>query len=154
MVILFSGFRDDMLKQQIIDAGGKVVTTITKNTNNIIAKKDGKASKKLDEAKEKNINIIFLEDFIEEHEFSLAEKKIKAEKVEKTEKVEKPEKSEKVDKPKTDFKNPEYDYKIDIDLMSMVMRGLSTQSRADKLVALSALRDLQTRIKLSMDNDN
>ena len=78
MVIVFSGFRDDTLKAQIEAKGGKVAMSLVKNATHILVKKGGKASKKLDEAKEKGLEALDLEDFIAEHEFHLGEKKPRA----------------------------------------------------------------------------
>lgn len=75
MVIVFSGFRDDVLKAQIEAAGGKVAVSLVKAATHLLTKRDAKASKKAEEAKEKGLEIVFLDDFIEEHEFNLGEHK-------------------------------------------------------------------------------
>jgi hypothetical protein len=41
----------------------------------LLVKRDGKPSKKIDEAKEKNMEIVFLDDFVKEHHFELGEHK-------------------------------------------------------------------------------
>jgi hypothetical protein len=84
MVIVFSGFRDDTLKSQIENAGGKVAGSLVKTATHLLVKKDGKHSKKNDEAKEKGITILDLAEFVSVHNFHLAEKKPR----EKKEKIE------------------------------------------------------------------
>ena len=75
MVIVFSGFRDDQLKEQIEAKGGKVASSMIKDTTHLLIKKDAKPSKKVEDAKAKGIKTIELDDFIDEHEFTLADKK-------------------------------------------------------------------------------
>jgi hypothetical protein len=125
MVILFVGIIDDILKQQIIDDGGKVVSIITKHTNTIITKNNGKAYKRLDEAKEKNIKIIYLDDFIEEHKFSVTPADADANAV--------AEKKNTV-APAIEKKTEE------IDLIYAVNRVLVTKNANDKKNALNALK--------------
>ena len=137
LVILFSGFRDDVLKEQIIENGDKVVTIITKNTNAIITKKNGKASKKLEEAKEKDIKIVFLEDFIEEHKFSLAEKKERFKRD--------TQKGEVVEKENRTIETDINDIHL-IDLIHGLTRGLLSKNANDKQVALDALKELEKRV--------
>lgn len=74
-VFVFSGFRDDVLKAQIEEAGGKVAISLVKAATHVLMKRDGKPSKKLDEAREKGLELIFLDDFLEEHDFHLGEHK-------------------------------------------------------------------------------
>ena len=81
MHIVFSGFRDDCLKKQIEEAGGHVTTALAKSTTHLLLKKrDGKVTKKVSEAEDKGIELIYLDDFLDKHEFSLAEKKPRASK--------------------------------------------------------------------------
>ena len=75
MVFAFSGFRDESLKSQIEAAGGKVMATLGKHTTHLIVKKGAKPSKKLDEAEEKGVKLVDLNEFLAEHEFVLGEKK-------------------------------------------------------------------------------
>ena len=78
MVIVFSGFRDDALKAQIEDAGGRVAVSLVKTATHLLLKKEGKPSKKVEEAKEKGLELVFLDDFLEEYEFTLGVKEKKA----------------------------------------------------------------------------
>ena len=82
MVIVFSGFRDETLKEQIISAGGKVAGSLVKNATHILVKAGSKANKKVGEAKEKGIMEIDLDEFVSVHDFHLADKhpKVKKEK--------------------------------------------------------------------------
>lgn len=74
MKIVFSGFRDDNLKSQIENAKGKAYVSMVKNATHLLVKKDAKPSKKIEEAKEREMNVIFLEDFLKEYDFTLADK--------------------------------------------------------------------------------
>ena len=78
-IIVFSGFRDDNLKAQIEKVGAKVASTLVKNANILIVKNASKASKKIDEAKAKNMEIIELEEFIKNHNFEIGVKESKME---------------------------------------------------------------------------
>ena len=80
MVIVFTGFRDESLKAQIEAEGGKVSTTLVKDTTHLLVKKGAKPSKKLDEAKTHGIDALDLAEFIAEHNFHLSEKKPRAKK--------------------------------------------------------------------------
>lgn len=63
-VIVFSGFRDDELKESIESNGGKVATSVTKKTTKLYTKlnKDGEIteSSKIKKAKELNIEIVII----------------------------------------------------------------------------------------------
>jgi hypothetical protein len=120
MVIVFSGFRDDALKEQIQAAGGKVATSLVKSATHLLLKKEGKASKKIDEAKEKGVELVFLDDFLEEYEFSLGVK----------------EKAE----PKAEPKATE----ADMTLMAKVMLAFATNT--GNAAAMAALEELQRRL--------
>lgn len=81
-VFVFAGFTDETLKGQIEAAGGKVTTTITKSVTKMLAKslakKNGNGElKKVEEAKKHDVEIVILEEFIKEHDFSLGEKKVR-----------------------------------------------------------------------------
>ncbi len=145
MVITFSGFRDESLKAQIEEAGGKVAATIIKTTTHLLVKKDGKSSKKIEEAKEKNIEILDLDEFMEEHNFHTTEKK-KASKPSKKddeelqdeehhdeEHYEKKHEEEKPNKQQTDM-----------EILSKIMHTLTTKDK--KSEAVKALELLKARI--------
>lgn len=134
MNIVFSGFRDDTLKSQIETAGGKVGASISKSTTHLLAKKEGKPSKKLEEAEEKGIKILFLEDFVEEHEFKQGEKKPRGRKPKAADEPE----AKAADEPEA--KKPE----SDMALLCKILVALSTGE--DKGAALSALDQLKVRL--------
>jgi hypothetical protein len=74
MVIVFSGFRDEKLKEQIEEQEGKVYNTLVKDATHVLVKKGAKPSKKLEQAKEKELEILDLLEFLEEYEFTLTKK--------------------------------------------------------------------------------
>jgi BRCT domain type II-containing protein len=139
MIIAFSGFRDENLKAQIEEAEGKVTASIAKNTTHLLVKKDGKPSKKVDDAKEKGIEIIDLDDFIEEHKFHVTEKK--------TTKA-----AKKTVKKSSDSSDGEHDehqehhdkHETDMEILAKIMHTLTTKSK--KSEAIKALDELKTRI--------
>jgi NAD-dependent DNA ligase len=66
--IIFSGFRDVQLSEKVIERGGKIVTSISKNTNIlVVSNKSGKETDKVKKAKEFNIEILDKEEFIEKY---------------------------------------------------------------------------------------
>ena len=75
MIIVFAGLTDDHLKEQIEAKGGKVASSMIKTATHMLMKKDSKPSKKIDDAKEKGLKFIDLDEFIETHKFTLGEKK-------------------------------------------------------------------------------
>lgn len=137
MNIVFSGFRDDTLKTQIESEGGKVSASFSKSVTHLLVKKEAKPSKKLDEAKEKDIEIVFLEDFLEEHDFKAGEKKPRGRKPKQAsddgEAAPKPEIKPEPAKPESDMA-----------LLCKVLVALSTGE--DKIAALYALDELKSRI--------
>jgi hypothetical protein len=135
-VIVFSGFRDDSLKAQIEAAGGKVATSIIKASTHLIINPDGKASKKIDEAKEKGLTINFLDDFITEFGFTLAPKAPKAPKEPKEPKAPKAVKAEPA---------PKAEPNTDMELLCELMNALNTKTRSDK--TLAAIEEITKRIK-------
>jgi len=65
IIVVFTGFRDKELKEKIELNGGKVLNTISKNTNYLIIKdNEGSHKEKYKKALELNINIILKNDFI------------------------------------------------------------------------------------------
>jgi hypothetical protein len=71
--VVFSGFRDDKLKDALYDMGCYVVTAVSGNTHILVYKKDGKASKKLDAAKELGIPVMELAEFCVAYELEMPE---------------------------------------------------------------------------------
>lgn len=145
MVIVFSGFRDDGLKAQIEEAGGKVATSLVKAATHLLVKKDGKASKKVDEAKEKGMEIVFLDDFIEEHEFELSEKKPKEPKAAKKasdDEAEAPAPAKKA-APKKAAKSALSDVS-DLKLLTAVVNAVGTKMGIDE--AIAAMEELKLRL--------
>ena len=61
--IVFSGFRDKELENKIIENGGKVMTSLTKNINYLIIPSNEHNSSKCDLAKKLNINILSKNNF-------------------------------------------------------------------------------------------
>ena len=64
MKIVFSGFRDINLENMIKDNGGKVLNTISKNTNILVISDKNDSSSKINKALEMHIDIILKQDFI------------------------------------------------------------------------------------------
>jgi NAD-dependent DNA ligase len=65
---VFSGFRDDLVKQFITSNKGYVSSTVSIDTHQLIVKAVDVSSNKLEKAKKLNINIITLEDFKNKHD--------------------------------------------------------------------------------------
>jgi DNA ligase (NAD+) len=65
MKIVFTGFRDKDAESKIEKAGGKVVTSVSKNTNLVVAKDVNENSSKIKNAQELGIRIISQEEFYE-----------------------------------------------------------------------------------------
>lgn len=61
--VCFSGFRDNSLKKEIEQNGGKVLESVTSSCNLLIVKDISKNSSKIQKAKEKGIKIIKKDDF-------------------------------------------------------------------------------------------
>jgi len=61
-VIVFTGFRDDKLKEYIEDNGGRISTTVSKNTTLLITKGDSSSSK-YKKAQELQITILDIDNF-------------------------------------------------------------------------------------------
>lgn len=70
---VLSGFRDAELSEKIIQRGGKIGSSISKNTSGLIVKKGTKITGKLSKAEELGIPIYTKEDFIEKF-FSIQDK--------------------------------------------------------------------------------
>lgn len=130
MVIVFSGFRDDVLKEQIQAKGGKVATSLVKSATHLLMKKEGKPSKKIDEAKEKGLELVFLDDFLEEYEFSLGVK-------------EKKETKKKAPKEAVPAAEPGAS-EADMVLMAKVMLAFATNTGNE--AAMAALEELKNRL--------
>ena len=65
--ICFTGFRDKELENLIINKSGKIVTTVTKNTNILIVKNESDISSKIIDAKKLNVEIMNKECFIDKY---------------------------------------------------------------------------------------
>lgn len=66
--IVFAGTRaTDELKKQIEEKGGHVHIGLTKKTTHLVVKETARGSKKIEEAREKGIAVISLEDFLATH---------------------------------------------------------------------------------------
>jgi len=64
--ICFSGFRDKELEKEICEKGGKVTTSVSKNTNFLIVKDIEDDSGKIKDAKKNNVEILQKDDFIKQ----------------------------------------------------------------------------------------
>lgn len=64
MIAVFSGFRDDALKEQITRAGGRVTTTVSGLTTVLIVKDLKSKSQSVKKAKELNIKIVDRDSFV------------------------------------------------------------------------------------------
>lgn len=65
--ICFTGFRDKELENVIVNKSGKIVTTVTKNTNILIVKNESDISSKIIDAKKLNLEIMNKESFIHKY---------------------------------------------------------------------------------------
>ena len=61
-----SGFRDKDLEQQIIERGGKIVSSVSKKTNGVIVLDMEQTSGKIKKAKESGVKIYLKEEFVKE----------------------------------------------------------------------------------------
>ena len=65
MKIVLSGFRDKKLEEDIVARGGKVTTTVSKQTSMlVVASMDTEPSGKAAKAKEFGIQIVQVKDFV------------------------------------------------------------------------------------------
>lgn len=65
--IVMSGFRDKDLEDAIASRGGKVVGSISKNTDYLLVKKGGKSGSKVEKAKQLGVKIYDKDEFISEY---------------------------------------------------------------------------------------
>jgi DNA ligase (NAD+) len=63
MNIVFTGFRNTELEQNVINEGGKIVNTVSKNTSLVVCSDKNESSAKLEKAKTLKINILTREEF-------------------------------------------------------------------------------------------
>jgi len=63
--IVFSQFRDESLKQKIMNLGGTVSDSVSSKTNFVIVKNNLESSSKIEKAKKLNIPIFLVSEFIE-----------------------------------------------------------------------------------------
>jgi hypothetical protein len=85
MYIVISGTRaTDELKKQVEEKGGHVCSGFTKKTTHLVVKETTRGSQKIEEAREKGIAVISLEDFLAEHgiNFEVPKRVHKAEPIE------------------------------------------------------------------------
>jgi hypothetical protein len=104
MVVLFSGFRDAYLSEQVATKlNGKVVTALSKTTTHLVVKETKKGSKKIEEAREAGVKILSLEEFLSEFgliKFGINKKTLKVKKDDGEEEVKKEKKEKKPKKEK------------------------------------------------------
>lgn len=132
MLFVFSGFRDTVLVSQIEAEGGRVATSLVKNATHLLVKADGKPSTKIAEAEARGMTVLDLDEFIQEHEFTLKPK------AERKPKAEKP-KAEQKQKPKASS------YQADLQLLATVTHTIATKQ--NKEVALDALYKLAVKFE-------
>jgi NAD-dependent DNA ligase len=66
--IVFTGFRDKKLEEEVVARGGKVTTTVSRNTSILVViNKDGKPSGKVQKAMDLNIKVLDKEEFINQY---------------------------------------------------------------------------------------
>ena len=65
--ILMTGFRDKDLETNILDVGGKLASSVSKNTFAVIVKDLDEASVKVETAKKLGIDVLTRDDFIEKY---------------------------------------------------------------------------------------
>lgn len=70
-VIVFSGFRNEALKEAIAYQGGRVVSALSSKTTILLCQPDGKASSKPDKARALGMEILDLDAFCEQYGFDL-----------------------------------------------------------------------------------
>jgi DNA ligase (NAD+) len=64
MTFVFSGFRDKELEKKIEDYGGKIISSVSKNTDYLVVKNKNDTSSKILQAKKYNIKIITIDELI------------------------------------------------------------------------------------------
>lgn len=62
MVVVFTGIRDKKSEEDIISRGGKIGSSVSKNTTHLVCKDPNSGSSKLEKAKSIGVNILSLED--------------------------------------------------------------------------------------------
>jgi len=65
--ILMTGFRDTELETKIINVGGKIVSSVSKNTFAVLIKNSQETSLKVDKANELGVAVLSREDFIKQY---------------------------------------------------------------------------------------
>ena len=65
--IIFSGFRDILMEENISNLGGKITTSISKNTNILIVADRDTSSSKMKKAEELGIDIYTKQEFIDKY---------------------------------------------------------------------------------------
>lgn len=67
ITVLFSGFRNAELEKEIINKGGKMITTVSKNLKVLIVKDKDGSSSKIEKAKKLDIDILYEDEFIKKY---------------------------------------------------------------------------------------
>lgn len=68
MKVVFTGFRDKKLEEEVVARGGKVTTTVSRNTTILVViNKDGKPSGKMKKAIEFGVEVLDKEEFIRQY---------------------------------------------------------------------------------------
>ncbi len=66
MIVVMTGFRDDNIKQFVINNGGDVKDNVSGNTTLVIVKDSSSTSSKVETARQKGIKILTKDEFIKE----------------------------------------------------------------------------------------
>ena len=64
MTVVMSGFRDKELEQQVIELGGKVTGSVSKNTTHLVVIDPDSTSSKITKAKKLKVKIISKDNFV------------------------------------------------------------------------------------------
>ena len=96
--IVFSGFRDEDLKSYIEANGGKVMSSVSAQTNILVVKNIEKLTAKIVQAKEMGVTVLGVDAFIKKYNFAAAVKLTKPVKAANAAKAAKPTKPVKTDK--------------------------------------------------------
>jgi DNA ligase (NAD+) len=65
--VLLTGFRDKELENKVIDVGGKLASSVSKNTFAVLVKNLEETSGKVDKAKELGVDVLTGNDFVKKY---------------------------------------------------------------------------------------
>ena len=67
MTVVFSGFRDKKLEEEIISRGGRVTTSVSKNTTYVVVKTKHSTSSKVTKAQQLDVQVLEYDEFVSEY---------------------------------------------------------------------------------------